>query len=117
MANERQQQIYKQQKIRALLGLLIALSEGGIPDTPGVSLRSGQIIECLDDQFLRVPKKAMLEALQDTGVPHDINNRFTRPMLHAYEEQLEEQYRVYLREQGYKFPVPDVVVTGDSQEA
>ena len=83
----------------------------------GFGLRSGQIIECLDDDSLNLPKKAMLEALQDTGVPHDINNRFTRPMLHAYEEELKERYRVYLREQGYKFPVPEVVVTGDSQEA
>ena len=90
MANERQQKIFKQEKIRALLGLLKALSDGGIPDTPGVSLRSGQIIECLDDDSLNLPKKAMLEALQDTGVPHDINNRFTRPMPHAYEEELKE---------------------------
>ena len=34
MANERQQEILKQEKIRALRGLIFALNDGGIPDTP-----------------------------------------------------------------------------------
>ena len=117
MASKRQQEILKQQKIRALLGLITALNDGGIPDTPGISLSSGQIIELLDDKFLRVPKSAMLNALRDAGVYHDGNNRFTRPMLHTFKDELIDQYWHY---QGKERPIirmPKIEDTGDSQEA
>ena len=115
MANKHQQEILKQQKIRALLGLITALNDGGIPDTPGVSLSSGLIIECLDDNFLSVPKKAMLEALRDAGVYHDGNNRFTRRMLHAFKERLNDQYWHYQGKERLIIRIPVIEDTGDSQ--
>lgn len=117
MANERQQEILKQEKIRALRGLIFALNDGGIPDTPGISLSSGQIIECLDDQFLRVPKSAMLNALRDAGVYHDCNNRFTRPMLHTFKDELIDQYWHYQDKERPIIRRPEIEDTGDSQQA
>ena len=118
MANKRQQEIFKQQKRRALLGLLTALDNGGIPETPSKSLSSGQIIELLDDEYLRVPKSAMLEALRDAGVYHDSNNRFTTRMLHAFRDELHGQYILKNLPVGeIKFRRAEVPVTGDSQEA
>ena len=56
MASKRQREIFREEKMRALRGLLTALdeggtelNEGGIPDTGSISLCSGKIIERLKD--------------------------------------------------------------------
>ena len=96
MASKRQQDIFKKQKIEALMGLISALDSGRIPHRPGRSLTSGQIIELLEDEYLRVPKKAMLTALRDAGVYHDSNNRFTTENLRLFKPELRGQYLDYL---------------------
>ena len=116
MAGERQQKIFKQQKIKALMGLLSALDSGRIPYRPSRSLTSGQIIELLEDEYLRVPKKAMLTALRDAGVYHDSNNRFTTENLHAFRPELREQYLDYLGVDIKKVRESVKGNTNDSQE-
>ena len=95
MPSKRQQAFFRKQKAYALLGLLNGLMDKRIPDSEGVYLTSGNIIERLDDSFQDIPKHAMLEALRDAGVYHDTNNRFTAWRLHASWEALIKQYGEY----------------------
>ena len=102
MPSKRQQEVFTWQKAEALFGLIKALRDGGIPDSTDRCLPSdrylttGNIIGRLEDKYLRVPKKAMLEALRDIGVPHDSNNRFIAVMLHAYLDEMYNQYSEYM---------------------
>ena len=116
MASKLQQDIFKKRKIQALWGLISALDSGGIPYRPSRSLTSGQIIALLEDEYLRVPKQAMLTALRDAGVYHDSNNRFTTENLHAFRPELRRQYFDYLGVDTKKLPKPVKGNTNDSQE-
>jgi hypothetical protein len=103
MPSKRQQQAFLRQKCEALTGLIQALSNGKIPDSsvecpPSERyLTTGNIIELLDDQYLRVPKSAMLAALRDVGVHHDSNNRFTVWRLHDHLPEIHKQHAKYVR--------------------
>ena len=116
MASERQQKIFKNQKIEALMGLISALDSGRIPYRPSRSLTSGQIIELLEDKYLRVPKKAMLTVLRDAGIYHDSNNRFTTENLHLYTPELRKQRLDYLGMDMKKVRESGQGNTNDSQE-
>ena len=56
MANKVHQERFKVSKRNALLYLILGLNEGRIPDTRGIYLRSGQIIDLLDDTDLPIQK-------------------------------------------------------------
>ncbi len=116
MANKAHQERFKVSKRSALLYLLCGLNEGRIPDTRGIYLRSGQIIDLLDDTDLPIRKSAMLGALRDAGVPHDSNNRFIAWVLHAYKEELDYQFWDYAGLKRPNIRRPEIKDTGDSQE-
>ena len=102
MARKRRDDIFIWQKSEALYGLIRALEDGRIPDTTHECplseryLTSGNIIALLEDEFLRLPKDAMLQALRDIKAHHCSHNRFIAVDLHDYINDMYLKYREYI---------------------
>ena len=91
--NARQQQLFHEEKQKALLGLLEALGSERIPNKGGLKLRTGGIIKCFDESFLPMRTQPLLEVLYEAQVPHNKSIQFTARVLHNYKEQLSASYR------------------------
>ena len=96
MPNIHQQQIFRTNKIKALLGLLDSLDQAQLPTREGVYLTTGNIEDYIDAEHLPLQRGALLAILREAEVPHDTNNRFLPLTIYGYEGALSSLYRDYV---------------------
>ena len=102
MPSKRNQENSTYQKSEALFGLIRALRHGRVPESTHETLPSdrflstGNIIALLEDEYQRLPTRAMREALLEVGLTHNRSYRFNIVEFHDYLEKMYEQYNVYM---------------------